>query len=60
MRESGEELPLFPVIYIEAANEAEAKQKLLRIDSRYGRITQSRFDKFTDGLPRSLENLLKI
>jgi DNA modification methylase len=57
MRESGEELPLFPVIYIEAADEAEAKQKLLRIDSRYGRITQSGFDEFTDGLEINLEEL---
>ena len=39
MRESGEALPLFPVVYIEAKDDAEAKQKLLRLNSQYGQMT---------------------
>jgi hypothetical protein len=40
MREEGWNLPLFPVVYIEAKNEKEAKQKLLLINSHYGNITK--------------------
>lgn len=39
MRERGEDLPLFPVVYVEAADEAEAKNKLLRLNSQYGKMT---------------------
>ena len=40
MRRRGENLPLFPVAYIEAENEEEAKQKLLRLNSMYGSMTK--------------------
>jgi len=39
MRRRGVSLPLFPVDYIEAADEAEAKQKLLRMNSVFGLMT---------------------
>jgi hypothetical protein len=39
MRRKGTDLPLFPVVYVEAADEAEAKQKLLRLNSQYGTMT---------------------
>ena len=35
----GEELPKFPVVYIQAKDEAEAKNKLLRVNSQYGQMT---------------------
>ncbi len=40
-----------PVVYIEAANMQEAKEKLLVISSQYGKITQEGFDTFTFDLP---------
>jgi hypothetical protein len=46
MREDGWELPHFPVDYIEAKNESEAKKKLLQLNSRYGKITSSGFNEF--------------
>lgn len=36
-----------PVIWISAASEQEAKQKLLLISSQYGRVTQEGWDSFT-------------
>lgn len=40
-----------PVVYIEADNLQDAKQKLLVISSQYGRITQEGYDEFTFDLP---------
>lgn len=39
MRKRGEDLPLFPVVYIDAVDEEEAKNKLLRLNSQYGQMT---------------------
>lgn len=36
-----------PVIYIDAANEQEAKRRLLLVSSQYGRVTQEGWDAFT-------------
>lgn len=48
MLEDGEELDgdLLPVVEIEAADEREAAEKLLLINSRYAKISQSGFDEF--------------
>jgi len=46
LRKQGYDLPMFPVVYIKAENEAEAKQKLLLINSHYGNITQSGLEAF--------------
>jgi hypothetical protein len=40
LREGGMELPDFPVAYVSATDEEEAKQKLLRLNSTYGTITR--------------------
>ncbi len=40
-----------PVVYIEAANRQEAKEKLLVISSQYGRINQEGYDEFTFDMP---------
>ena len=50
MRRRGESLPLFPVSYIEAKDEAEAKQKLLRLNSQYGTMSVDSVLEFMDGL----------
>ena len=40
-----------PVVYISAADEQDAKRKLLVISSQYGKITQEGWDEFTFDLP---------
>jgi len=43
-------LPQFPVAYIDAEDEAEAKQKLLRLNSQYGQMSIDSVMEFTEGL----------
>ena len=43
-------IPLLPVDFIEAADEAEAKQKMLRLNSQYGVIDIEGFRAFIEGL----------
>lgn len=50
MRKRGVSLPLFPVAYIDAVDEAEAKQKLLRLNSQYGQMSIDSVMEFTEGL----------
>ena len=50
MRKRGISLPLFPVAYIDAKDEAEAKQKLLRLNSQYGAMSIDSVLEFTEGL----------
>ena len=57
MRKRGTDLPMFPVVYVDAENEEEAKQKLLRLNSSYGDITQSGFEEFTQGLKIEMEEI---
>lgn len=53
----GWEVPSLPVAYIEAKDEAEAKNKLLRLNSQYGKITQESALKFTDTLSIEWEEI---
>lgn len=57
MRRRGASLPLFPVAYIDAKDEAEAKQKLLRLNSQYGQMTVDSVLEFMDGLEIDAEEL---
>lgn len=50
LQEEGYEIPELPIVYIEAQNQQEAKEKLLRINSRFGDITNNSFVDFTKGL----------
>jgi len=50
MRKRGVSLPLFPVAYVDAVDEAEAKQKLLRLNSQYGQMSMNSVLEFTSGL----------
>lgn len=50
LRRRGVSLPLFPVVYVDAADEAEAKQKLLRLNSQYGSMTKASVLEFASGL----------
>jgi len=58
LREEGYELPeAFPVVFIEAVDEKEAKEKLLQGLSSYGMITTEGLAEFTDGLSLDLSTL---
>jgi hypothetical protein len=57
LRKQGYNLPPFPVVYIEAADEAEAKEKLLQQNSHYGKITQEGLVEFLGGLEINMEEL---
>lgn len=46
----GYEIPPLPVVYINAENEQDAKEKLLRINSRFGDITSESLSDFAEGL----------
>lgn len=50
LENEGYQIPELPVVYIEAENEKDAKEKLLRINSRFGDITNGSFVNFTKGL----------
>lgn len=46
LSKEGYEIGGIPVVQVEAENEAEAKEKVLQINSRYGKITEASFDFF--------------
>lgn len=56
MRQEGYDIPLLPVVYVEADNEEDAKEKLLQITSKYGEFTTKGFSDFTDGLDFDIED----
>lgn len=57
MSNQGIPLPSFPVAYIDAADEQEAKQKLLRLNSQYGQMTLESVLRFVEGLDVTWEDL---
>jgi len=56
-RENPPPLPELPVVFVEAGNEAEARQKMLRLNSHYGAIDPDGFRSFVDGLDLDWEEL---
>ena len=57
LRQEGYDMPLLPVVYIDADSEAHAKEKLLYISSQYGEFTSEGFADFTEGLDLSFEDI---
>lgn len=55
--EDGYEIPELPVIYIDAKDKKEAKQKLLRINSAYGKMTKESVLEFADGMVLDTEEI---
>lgn len=45
-----DQLPTFPVVYVQAEDEAEAKKKLLQLNSQYGEIDMEGLKEFIDGI----------
>jgi DNA modification methylase len=57
LRRRGEDLPMFPVVYVEAKDETEAKNKLLRLNSQYGQMSIESVMEFSDGIDIQFEEL---
>jgi len=57
MRKLGTNLPMFPVVYVDAKDETEAKQKLLRLNSQYGQMTLDSVLEFSDGMELNADEL---
>lgn len=57
LRRKGADLPLFPVVYVEAEDEEEAKQKLLRLNSQYGTMTLASVMEFAGSMDLASEEL---
>jgi hypothetical protein len=57
MRRNGYDLPLFPVVYIDAKDEAEAKIKLLQQNSHYGTMTQEGLIEFLGDIEVNMDDL---
>jgi len=56
-RQLGGEVPRLPACKVEAEDEADAKQKLLRLNSRYGTIDLDGLKDFVDGLDVNVDDL---
>jgi len=50
LRRRGIALPAFPVVFVDAVDLPEAKQKLLRLNSQYGSMTKASVLEFASGL----------
>lgn len=50
MQKDGYEIPGLPVVYVDCKDKNEAKQKLLRLNSQYGKMTKESVFDFTEGL----------
>jgi site-specific DNA-methyltransferase (adenine-specific) len=57
MQKDGYEIPDLPVVYIECKDKKEAKQKLLRLNSQYGKMSKESVLEFASGLDLNFEEL---
>jgi DNA modification methylase len=57
MRDAGFIIPKLPVVFINAKDEAEAKEILLKITSHYGKVSQAGFEEFIKGLDIDFDDL---
>ena len=57
MQKDGYIIPPLPVFYIKAKDKAEAKQKLLRLNSTYGKLTKESVLEFADDLEINFDEI---
>ena len=57
MQKDGYLIPPLPVVQIEAESKSEAKQKLLRLNSQYGKMSRESVLEFTAGLDLNFDEL---
>jgi hypothetical protein len=57
MQKDGYEIPDLPVVYVDCKDKNEAKQKLLRLNSQYGKMTKESVLDFTEGLDINFDEI---
>ena len=60
LREDGWDMPLLPVAFIEAADEADARKKLLAISSQYGEFDASELNEWIAEMDASIADTLRL
>jgi hypothetical protein len=57
MQKDGYIIPPLPVVYIQAKDKKEAKQKLLRLNSQYGKMTKESVLEFADDIDLNFDEI---
>ena len=57
MQEEGYLIPELPVVYIQCKNKTEAKQKLLRLNSQYGKMTKESVLEFAEDIELNFDEI---
>lgn len=57
MQKDGYLIPPLPVVYIQCKNKTEAKQKLLRLNSQYGRMSKESVLEFAEDIDLNFEEI---
>ena len=57
MQKDGYIIPPLPVVYIQCKNKAEAKQKLLRLNSQYGKMTKESVLEFAEDIDLNFDEI---
>ena len=57
MQKDGYIIPPLPVVYIQCKNKAEAKQKLLRLNSQYGKMTKESVLEFASDIDLNFDEI---
>ncbi len=60
LREDGWDMPLLPVAFIEASDEADARKKLLAISSQYGEFDASELSEWLDEIGGEVAETLRL
>ena len=60
LREEGWDIPLLPVAFIEASDEADARKKLLAISSQYGEFDSSELSEWLDEIGGEVAETLRL
>lgn len=58
--DDGYEIPLLPVVYIEADNKADAKETILAISSQYGEWNTSELDNWLENIDAEIKETLRF
>lgn len=57
LKNEGYEIPEIPIVYVDAKDEFEAREKVLQVNSRYGKITEGSLDYFAKDCEINLSDL---
>ena len=57
MQKDGYLIPSLPVVYIQCKNKTEAKQKLLRLNSQYGKMTKESVLEFAEDIDLNFDEI---